>query len=264
MELQKVILKVKDSVATITMDYMKNLNAIDEQMASELIFALNACEQDDSVHIVILKGGDKAFSAGGDIGFFYDRMRAGGKINMEVLTSQVGKLSHIIKKMPKLVIGAVAGAAAGAGANLALSCDFVICADNAKFIQAFAGVGLVPDTGGSYLLCRSIGIQRTLELCVTGRPLAAEEAKNLGLVYQVVPKEELMETVENLAKKLSSGPLLSYRNIKKQIYAASFRDYERYLIDTESPTQLECFASQDFREGVNAFIEKRKPDFTGR
>ena len=125
-------------------------------------------------------------------------------------------------------------------------------------------LGLVPDTGGAYLLAKSIGEKRAMELCITGRPVRAQEAKDLGFVYKVVPADELGAEVDALAHKLAAGPLLSYKDIKRQIYSAAFSDYERFLDKTEVPTQHECSNTKDFIEGCSAFMEKRAPQFTGR
>lgn len=264
MELKKLQYTVEDGVAVVAMNYPKNLNAVDEQMADELMYAVNEAERDPNVKVVVFKGTDRAFSAGGDIGYFYQLIQAGGTVNMDGLIGKVGAVTDGIKKMSKLAIASVCGAAAGAGVSLAFSADFVVCADNAKFIMAFVNLGLVPDTGGTYLLARSIGAQRAMELCATGRPMKADEAKALGLVYEVVPKEELDAATMKLAKKLAAGPLLSYKNIKKQVYEASLADYKRYLDDVEVPTQRECAASTDFVEGVKAFMEKRPAKFEGK
>jgi trans-2-decenoyl-[acyl-carrier protein] isomerase len=243
---------------------MKNLNAIDEQMADELMYVVDKAENDPDVKVVVLKGTNKAFSAGGDIGYFYQLIQAGGEVNMDGLIAKVGVVADGMKKMSKLVITSVCGAAAGAGVSLALGGDFMICADNAKFLLAFVNLGLVPDTGVTYLLSKSIGTSKTMELAATGRPVGAEEAKALGLAYKVVPKEDLDEVTMNFAKKLASGPLLSYKNIKKQIYDANYADYKKWLDETEIPTQRECAASMDFQEGCKAFMEKRKAVFEGR
>ncbi len=265
MELKKLIYTVDtDGIAVITMNYMKNLNAIDEQMADELMYVVDAAEKDPNVKVVVLKGTDRAFSAGGDIGYFYDLIQAGGEVNMDGLIGKVGVVADGLKRMSKLVITSVCGASAGAGVSLALGGDFMICADNAKFILAFVNIGLVPDTGATYLLTKSLGTARTMELAATGRPVSAEEAKEIGLAYKVVAKEELDEATMKFARKLAAGPLLSYKNIKKQIYDAAYSDYKQWLAETEIPTQRECAASMDFQEGCKAFMEKRKAHFEGK
>lgn len=264
MELQKLIYTVEDSIAIITMNYMKNLNAIDEQMAEELFYAFDMAEKDPAVRVVVLKGPQKAFSSGGDIGYFYDQVQSGAEVNIDELSRKVGLVADQLRKLSKLVITSVRGAAAGAGASLGLAGDFVMCADNARFILAFSNLGLAPDTGVTYLLSKNIGPARTMELAVTGRPMGAEEAKELGLVYQVVPAEELDEATMKLAKKLAAGPLVSYCHIKKQIYNACYFDYQQWLAGSEQPSQSACAATEDFKEGCRAFMEKRKPSFTGR
>ena len=264
MEYKKNIFTIEDNIGIISMNYPSNLNAIDMEMVEELLNILDECENNPEVKVVVIKSAGKAFSAGGDIGYFYKNIQAGGEINMDDLIEKAGLVSLNIKKMSKMVITSVNGAAAGAGANLALSGDFVVAADNAKFIQAFINLGLVPDTGGTFLLSKTIGPARAMELCATGRPLGAEEAKAWGLVYQVCPKEELEEQTMKLAKKLTAGPLIAYGALKKQFFEANYADYARYLAEGEVPTQSVCIASEDFKEGVCAFIEKRKADFQGK
>lgn len=264
MELKKIQYTVENGIGIITMNYMKNLNAIDSQMADELIYVVDACGKDPDVKVVVIKGVEKAFSAGGDIGYFYKLIQDGGDVNMDDLIEKVGVVTDGLKKLGKMVIASVSGAAAGAGFSLALSADFIICAENAKFIMAFVNLGLVPDTGGLYLLAKSIGAQRTMELCATGRPLSAQEAKEAGLAYQVVPKEELEDATMKFAAKLANGPLISYKNMKKQMYEACYKDYKDYLAECEVGTQRECAASMDFQEGVKAFVEKRKAVFQGK
>lgn len=263
MEYRKNLYTCQDGIGRITMNYPKNLNAIDMDMVLELLSLLDECEKDPQVKVVILESGGKAFSAGGDIGYFYDQIKAGGDVNMDDLIERAGLVSLNIKKMSKMVITSVAGAAAGAGANLALSGDFVVCADNTKFIQAFINLGLVPDTGGTYLLSKSIGVAKAMELCATGKPLTADEALSLGLVTEVCPKEELADRTMALARKLCAGPLIAYANLKKQFFEANYTDYKRYLQNGEIPTQRACISSEDFKEGVCAFMEKRKPSFQG-
>lgn len=264
MELQKLIYEVKDGIGIVTMNYPKNLNAIDEKMADELMYVVDLAEKDPKIKVLVIRSGGKAFSAGGDIGYFYKLIQAGGEVNMDGLISKVGNVANGLKKMSKMVITSVAGAAAGAGVSLALGGDFMICADNAKFLLAFVNLGLVPDTGATYLLSKAIGVSRTIELAATGRPVSANEAKNLGLAYKITTVEELDAVTMKFAKKLASGPLISYKNIKKQIYDVNYSDYKKWLDETEVPTQRECAASMDFQEGCKAFMEKRKAVFEGK
>lgn len=264
MEYRKNLFTIENEIGIISMNFPGNLNAIDMEMVEELLNLLDECEKNPDVKVVVIRSAGKAFSAGGDIGYFYKNIQAGGDINMDDLIEKAGLVSLNMKKMSKMVITSVNGAAAGAGANLALSGDFVVAAENAKFIQAFINLGLVPDTGGTYLLSKTIGPARAMELCATGRPLGAQEAKEWGLVYQVCPKEELEEQTMKLAKKLTSGPLIAYGALKKQFFEANYADYEKYLSAGEIPTQRTCISTEDFKEGVCAFIEKRKAEFQGK
>ena len=167
-----------------------------------------------------------------------------------------GKLSEIvlyIKKMTKLVICAVAGAAAGGGCNLALGCDFVFAADNAKFLQAFVGIALIPDTGGGYMLPRAIGTHRAMDMFCF----------ELGLVKEVTTADELLPKATAFAKKLAAGPTLAYANMKKMMFISMYQGFEDFA-KAEVALQNECAASADFREGITAFLEKRKAKFTGK
>ena len=262
-KLEKLLYSVQDGIAVITMNSVHNLNAIDEQMADELIAVLSYAEQDPKAKVIILRGTDKAFSSGGDIRYFYQQIQAGGEVDLDTLISKVDVLADDMKRMSKFIITSVSGAAAGAGVSIALGGDFMVCADNAKLMLAFVGLGLVPDTGAIYLLSKSIGASRAMELAATGRPLSSLEAKDLGVAHMVVPQAELDDAVMAFAKQLAAGPLVSYKNIKKQIYEANYSDYKKWLSETEGPTQHECALTADFQEGVKAFIEKRRAVFTG-
>lgn len=259
---KKAACSCEAGVAVITMDSPDNLNAIDVEMAREVLALLRECEGDPGVKVLVIRGEGRAFSAGGDIRFLYDNIRRGVPESTE-LADLVGELALTMKQMSKLIVCSVRGSAAGAGANLALSGDFVLCTEESKFIQAFVGIALVPDTGGPYLLARSIGVQRALEMCVTGRPVPADEAFRLGLVYKVCRGEELESETMALAHALAAGPLLAYANIKKQVCGAAFYDYERYLKQVEGPTVKSCADTHDYQEGVRAFVEKRPPVYSG-
>ena len=251
--LQKVLYEEKDGIAIITMNSPENLNAIDEQMTEELLQALDTAEQSSAVGIIILRGIPKAFSAGGDIGYFREKIRENGRINVDSALAKAGQLALKMKSMRKIIITSVRGAAAGAGLSIALGGDFMICAQNARFLMAFVNLGLVPDTGAVYLLSKSIGASRALRFAVTGHTFSADEAFSLGLAHQVTSAEELDDATLKLASELVRGPLVAYQNIKRQIFESSFHDYEDWLKNTEFPTQNDCFATEDFREGCIAF-----------
>ncbi len=264
MHVEKIRFEVADSVGYVRMNHPTNLNAIDMEMARELKAVLRACEEREDVRVVVVTGLDRCFSAGGDIGYFVEKAQGGdlpGEI--QALAIEVFGLSRAIRRLPKPVIASCAGAAAGAGANLALSCDFVICADNVTFLQAFVNLGLVPDTGGTYLLARDIGWHRALDLIMTGRPVRAAEALSLGLVNQVVPAEELEQTTAAFAARLAGGPARSYANSKRQIYEAVFKHFDEYG-SVEEAAQTDCARTEDFVEGITAFTQKRKPTFSGK
>ena len=262
--LEKVIYSERGSIAEIIMACDRNLNAIDEQMADELLISLTRAEASPYVKAVLLRSGGRAFSSGGDIRYFYQQIQSGEEVDLDPLIRKVGQLADFMKRMGKLIVIAVGGVAAGAGVSLALGGDFILCADNASFILAFSKLGLVPDTGASYLLSKCIGSSRTLALAVTGRPVTAKEAIELGLVHMVIPTDELEETALRFTCDLATGPLVVYNNLKRQLYDASFSDYARWLSETEVQTQHECSLTTDFRERVLAFVEKRKPSFKGQ
>ena len=229
---------VEDSVAVITLDFAPTLNALDMNLALELEAALKQAEEDDAAKVVVLTGAGRAFCGGGDIRFMKAHCEEPdfADTSMGPLAGKLSEIVLYIKKMKKLVICAVAGAAAGGGCNLALGCDFVYAADNAKFLQAFVGIALIPDTSGGYMLPRAIGTHRAMDMFVTGRPVSAQECFELGLVNA---------------------------NMKKMMFVSMYQGFEEF-IKAEVALQNECANSADFREGITAFLEKRKAKFTGK
>ena len=252
MEFKMLRFVVEDAVATITLDYAPTLNALDMNLALELEAALKQAEEDAGVKVVVLTF-MKAHCEEPD---FADK-------SMGPLAGKLSEIVLYIKKMTKLVICAVAGAAAGGGCNLALGCDFVFATDNAKFLQAFVGIALIPDTGGGYMLPRAIGTHRAMDMFVTGRPVSAQECFELGLVKEVTTADELLPKATAFAKKLAAGPTLAYANMKKMMFISMYQGFEDFA-KAEVALQNECAASADFREGITAFLEKRKAKFTGK
>ena len=265
MEYKMIHYEVANEIATITLDYPPTLNALDMNMALEIEDALAAAESDAGVKVVVMAGAGRAFSGGGDIRFMKAHC-AEPNFAKESMAPLAGKLSELVlqmKKMSKLVICAVAGACAGGAANLAFACDFVYAAENAKFLQAFVGIGLCPDTGGAYTVPRMIGTHRAMDLFVTGRVVDAEEAVAIGLVKEITTKEALLPTVYEFAEKLTKGPTLAYRNMKKLLFESMYKDFETFM-KAEAVYLGECSSSEDFKEGITAFLEKRPAEFKGK
>ena len=259
MEFVKTHYEVKDRIAFLTMDYSKNLNAIDEVMADELIEGIRMAEADERVKVVVIASKGKAFSAGGDIGYMYKELKAGGEMTQNLML-KVSQLPFLIKKSKKPFIASVRGAAAGAGCNLAFCCDFIIASHNTKFIQAFANIGLIPDTGGMYILSRIVGASKAAQLAMSARPIGVEEAIGLGMVTEICPDEDLEAKTLEFAQKLAAGASTSYAYIKSLNYEANYKDMEEY-IQHEIKAQHACSMTDDFKEGVFAFVEKRTPNF---
>lgn len=259
MEFKHVLYEVKDKIARISINSPKTLNAINDDIIEELYQAFTAAEKDPEVKVMILTGEGRAFCAGGDLGTMKKQLDD-GSIDLAAMMKNSARLPIAMKSSSKPIIGAVRGAAAGAGCNLAVCCDFCFAADNAKFIEAFIGVGLLADTGGLYALSKAIGETRAIQLCMTGEPVDANKALEYGMVYKVVPDEELDEKVLKFATRLAAGASSCYKAIKKMEWEQNWSDYESYL-KLEQEMQVECGKSPNFREGVEAFLEKRKPNF---
>lgn len=259
MDLRYVLYEVKGPVATITINSPRTMNAINDAIIEELYQCFVAAEQDESVKVMVLTGAGKAFCAGGELGSFKEGLED-GSLDMARNMKNSSRLTIAMKTSAKPVIAAVRGPAAGAGCSLALCADYTIAAENAKFLEAFVGVGLIPDTGGIYALAQAVGYTRAAQLCMTGEPVSAQKALEYGMVYKVVPDEELETAVAKLAGRLAAGPSSCYKAIKEIVWKIGWKDYEAYM-EAEQKAQAECAASPNFREGVFAFLEKRRPNF---
>ncbi|MBW3584227.1 MAG: enoyl-CoA hydratase/isomerase family protein [Euryarchaeota archaeon] len=251
-----------DGLARLTLTRPKNLNAIDLQMLDELKGHFETARDDDTVRCVLLTGQGKTFSAGGDLHLMESTMgdsfavRERLRTGLEVLVTQIWDLE-------KPVVAAVNGDAYGAGWNLALACDIVIASREARFCQAFAKVGLVPDTGGTWLLPRLVGLHKAKELMMMADTLTAEEAHRMGLVNHVVDHDDLSAHAAEYAKTLARGPTKAYGMLKRAMHRGMTTGLKEAL-EFEAYSQGYCTTTDDHKEGVAAFFEKRAPRFQGK
>jgi len=248
------------SVLTLTLNRPAALNSFTAAMHGELLAALNAAANDKAVRAVIVTGAGRGFCAGQDLA---DPAMAGGNDVGAVIERYYRPLAQRVRSMPVPVIAAVNGVAAGAGANFALCCDFVVAARSASFIQAFSKIGLVPDCGGTWLLPRLVGRARALGLAMTGDKLPAEEAQRIGLIWQCVDDAELSATVQALAQRLALMPSRALAETRRAIDKSMAMDFGD-AITLEADTQRELARAGDFAEGVQAFLGKRTPTFQDR
>lgn len=251
-----------DGVATITLNRPDVLNSFNGEMAHELYAVLTALAGDDSVRAVLLTGAGRAFCAGQDLAEAMPKDGALPDLGDFVRTSW-NPVVLAIRTLEKPVVCAVNGTAAGAGANLALACDIVFAASDATFIQSFAKIGVIPDSGGTFILPRLVGLQRATALTMLCEKVGAEQALAWGLVYKVCEPAALMETARTTAKHLATQPTRAFGLIKRGFNRSLGVELSAQL-DYEEELQREAGRSADYAEGVKAFLEKRKPNFTGR
>ncbi|RMG59185.1 MAG: enoyl-CoA hydratase [Deltaproteobacteria bacterium] len=261
-EEMSVRLNIEKGVAYITLAAPEKLNAYDLEMAKSLFEAVLRAEDDGEVRCIVITGEGRAFSAGGDVKFF-KRIVSGEERGAEEVLLYLHGTVATLRRMGKPVISAVNGVAAGAGIGIALSADLVYASREASFVFAYPRVGLSPDGGTTFLLTREIGYHRTMELLLTGKVLGAEEALSWGLVNGVKEPEELLPFVSSLAGKIAGGPTGAYARGKELIAQAYFGAMETQM-ERERQNIKESMKTDDFREGVLSFIEKREPRFTGK
>ncbi|WP_309663546.1 enoyl-CoA hydratase-related protein [Tabrizicola sp.] len=246
-----------DGVATITLNRPDIMNALSRQMRAELTQALRAAH---AQRCIVLAGAGRAFCSGQDL----TDAQALGAFDVEAtLRDEYEPMLRAITDAPVPVIAAVNGVAAGAGANLALACDVVIAAESASFIQAFTRIGLIPDAGGTYSLPRQIGMARAMGATLFAEKISARQAADWGMIWEAVPDAEFPAVVAARAATLAMGPTLAYAALKTALRGSFERDMPAQLA-LEARLQGKCGASDDFREGVAAFLGKRPPAFTGR
>ena len=259
-----ITLEVAEHVATVTLNRPERLNAMGVDMRNQLLEALDQFESDPGVRVIMLTGAGRAFCSGGDVKEMNDRRNAGTSTRRgpEVIQMR-DRILLKLQRMPKPVIAAVNGIAAGAGMNLALGCDLRIVSDKAAFGQVFVKRGLHPDWGGTYLLPRLVGLTKALELTLFGDMISAEEALRIGMVNRVVPHGDFQEAAMDWAGQLAEGPPIALALAKRGIYRNLETDLASAL-EYESYAQQIVWGSEDAGEGIRAFVEKRPPRFQGR
>src|SRR5260221_1153941 len=274
-DLNDLIVERRDGVLYLTMNRPDKLNALSDQMIAGLLEELNRAAHDREVGAVVLTGAGRGFCAGGDIGRMRERNEGGGTHAQSASAGEQGiqtrisqlrrseEVSLLLHEMPKVTIGAINGPAAGAGLSIALACDLRIASDNARFGTAFARVGFSGDFGGTYLLTQLVGPAKARELYFTAEVIGAEEALRLGMVNRVVPAESLTEEVQAFAKRLAAGPVVAYSYMKAHLNLALKSDL-RTILDRESYGQTLTGLTEDHKEAVKAFLEKREAKFKGR
>ncbi len=251
----------QNGVAKITLNRPKAYNSFNKDLAFSLQAALDKCAADESIRAVILTGAGKAFCAGQDLGeVSTPELMPGFKVLLE---EHYRPVVLKIRNLEKPVIAAVNGVAAGAGANIALACDIVVASEKASFIQAFSGIGLIPDSGGTFFLPRLIGFQKALALAMLGDKISATEAEQMGMIYKVFSVEDFEEQVNQLANRLAKMPTKGLALTKKAFNSSLTNSLEEQL-SVENAAQIEASETEDYEEGVQAFLGKRKPNFKGK
>lgn len=260
--LETVAVDVREEVAWVTLNRPDALNAWTPQLGRDLLSALDHAAQDEQVRSVVITGAGRAFSSGADLkeGALFDE---NGKVDvLSPLRELYNPLLLAVRELPKPVVAAVNGVAAGIGCSLALACDLVVAADSAYFLLAFANIGLTLDGGASPLLVGRVGHTRATEIAMLAQRIPAPTALEWGLINRAVADEQLHEEVAALASKLAAGPPRAYAAMKRTLNASAYPRLAE-LLDMEAVAQQECAASQDFTEGVAAFLQKRPAQFTG-
>jgi 2-(1,2-epoxy-1,2-dihydrophenyl)acetyl-CoA isomerase len=255
---QTTRVEIADGIATVTLNRPDLLNALNAAMRRELLAAFKSLGRDDAVRAVVLTGEGRGFCSGADL-----RGGSGEREFRRILTTEYNPLIRVIRDLPKPVIAAVNGVAAGAGVSLALACDLIYAADDARFIQAFIRIGLVPDTGSAQTLVRALGRYRAAQLMFTGEPLPAAEAHAAGLVNEVVPAADLAGRTREVARALAAAPTRAIGYTKRLINRSEDISLDEALV-LEASLQELAGRTEDHAEGVAAFAEKREPRFLGR
>ena len=260
----KIDIQIDNKIATIKLLDLENLNPLNKETAEELLETLESLKDDKAIRCVIITGSGRAFSAGGDIKGFKSSIEAGtsGK-EMDDLLKKLYSIALILRLYPKPVVASVNGWAVGAGMNLALSCDFIIASEKARFRQSFSKLGLIPGFAGTILLSRQLTWQQATQMAFFGDTYSAEEMNKLGFINEVVPPEKLEEVSLQWAQRLANGPTLAYARTKKLFFEALSTPLEEHL-ENERQMQVKSSETEDYKRGVFALIDKKEPEFIGK
>jgi 2-(1,2-epoxy-1,2-dihydrophenyl)acetyl-CoA isomerase len=259
--MSSINLKIENNVAFLTLNRPDVFNSFDREMALNLQSNLDVCAENDEVRAIVLTGSGKAFCAGQDLKeVTTPELNPGFKA---ILEEHYNPIIERIRTIEKPVIAAVNGVAAGAGANIALACDIVIANEKASFIQAFSKIGLIPDSAGTFFLPRLIGFQKATALMMTGDKVDAIEAERIGMIYKYFPIATFEDEVVKLAFKMAKMPTKGL-GLTKRVLNESLTNTLQEQLSLESKYQIEAAQTNDYSEGVNAFVEKRKPNFIGK
>lgn len=257
--MSSILFEIKNNVAVLTLNRPEKFNSFNREMALELQERLDECAIDKDIRCIYLTGSGKAFCAGQDLGELTGENPPGFEV---ILSEHYNPVITRIRKIAKPVVCAVNGVAAGAGANIALACDIVIAAASASFIQAFSKIGLIPDSGGTYTLPRLIGFQKASALMMLGEKVTATEAERIGMIYKVIADADFEAESFTIASTLSQMPTKGLAYTKMALNASLDNSLAEQL-HKEDELQFKAAHTSDYREGVNAFMEKRTPKFTG-
>ncbi|HFI0081363.1 TPA: enoyl-CoA hydratase [Streptococcus suis] len=263
MAYQTIRYEAIDSIAILTLDRPDVSNGFNIPMCEEILNAIQLAENDETVKILQIQAEGSVFSVGGDLVEMKRAVDEDDIGSLVKIAELVNNISFALKKIPKIVLMVTDGAVAGAAANMAVAADFVIASSKTKFIQAFVGVGLAPDAGGIFLLSRAIGSNRASQLAITGEGLSADKALEYGIVYKLAEPEKLEKIVAQVLKKLLRGSVNSYAAIKQLVWESQFKDWESYR-QLELAMQESLAYKDDFKEGVRAHAERRRPIFIGK
>jgi 2-(1,2-epoxy-1,2-dihydrophenyl)acetyl-CoA isomerase len=256
----EISFEISDGIAWIKLNRPEVYNAFNRSMALQMHACLTEAATAEEVRAVVITGNGKAFSAGQDLA---EAVAPDGPGLERILKEHYNPIIRSIVALEKPVIALVNGVAAGAGANIALACDVVIAHEHASFIQAFSKIGLIPDSGGTYFLPRLIGSQKALALMMTGDKVSAKEAEQMNMIFKAVPADSYETFTTDFVTQIANMPTKALALTKKAVQLSWFQSLDEQL-DTELNLQVEAGNTADFNEGVQAFLEKRKPNFTGK